>query len=143
VVLDQVLERLQSRMQAAGAEVVIGALPPVWLDVPRLSDLWTVVLDNALRHGVSSPPLRLEIAGERVGDQIRYRVSDNGPGIAAHYRERVFRVFERLASTGEGTGIGLAIVRRISESTGGRTGIDETPGGGCTVWFELPGRDHA
>ncbi|MCC6136406.1 MAG: PAS domain S-box protein [Candidatus Contendobacter sp.] len=142
-VLDQVLQRLQSRLQAAGAEVVIGALPPVQLDAPRLSDLWTVALDNALRHGVSSRPLRLEIAGDRIDNRIRYRISDNGPGIAPEYRERVFRVFERLVSTGAGTGIGLAIVRRISESAGGRAGIDETPGSGCTVWFELPGRDNA
>lgn len=136
-VLNQVLQRLQSRLQAARAEVVIGALPPVRLDAPRLSDLWAVALDNALRHGVSSQPLRLEIAGDRIDNRIRYRISDNGPGIAPEYRERVFRVFERLTSTGESTGIGLAIVRRISESTGGRAGIDETPGGGCTVWFEL------
>ncbi|MDQ5909482.1 MAG: hypothetical protein QG599_1577, partial [Pseudomonadota bacterium] len=95
--------------------------------------------DKALRHHYTDLPLRLDIAGEPVGDQVRYRVSDNGPGIAPEYRERVFRVFERLASTGEGTGIGLAIVRRIAESTGGRAGIEASPGGGCTVWFELPG----
>jgi PAS domain S-box-containing protein len=138
-VLEQVLGRLQPRLQAAGAEVAIGALPLIRLDAPRLSDLWTVLLDNALRHCRSDPPLRLAITGDRVGDQVRYSVSDNGPGIAPEYRERVFRVFERLASTGEGTGIGLAIVRRITESTGGRVGIEETPTGGCTVWFELPG----
>ena len=49
-----------------------------------------------------------------------------------------FRVFERLSSAGEGTGVGLAIFRRIVESAGGRTWIEETPGGGCTVSFELP-----
>ena len=141
--LNQVLKRLQARLQAAGAEVVIAELPPVWLDAPRLNDVWTVLLDNALRHRHPDRSLRLDIAGEPVGGKIRYRVSDNGPGIAPQYRERVFRVFERLASTGEGTGIGLAIVRRITESTGGRIGIEETPGGGCTVWFELPGRDNA
>lgn len=138
-VLEQALGRLQSRLQAAGAEVIISDLPPVWLDAPRLNDVWTVLLDNALRHHYPDRPLRLDIAGEPVGDQVRYRVSDNGPGIAPEYRERVFRVFERLASTGEGTGIGLAIVRRIAESTGGRAGIEASPGGGCTVWFELPG----
>lgn len=142
-VLDQVLEPLQSRLQAAEAEVVIGELPPVWLDVPRLNDLWTVLLDNALRYRHPDRPLRLDIAGEPTGHQVRYRVSDNGQGIAPQYRERVFRVFERLASGGEGTGIGLAIVRRISESGGGRAGIDETPGGGCTVWFELLGGNNA
>lgn len=137
-VLEQVLERLQPRLQAAGADVTISALPPVRLDLPRMNDVWTILLDNALRHHHSDRPLRLEIAGEPVGDQLRYRVSDNGPGIAPEYRERVFRVFERLASTGEGTGIGLAIVRRMTESVGGRVGIEETPTGGCTVWFEWP-----
>ncbi|MDQ5909222.1 MAG: Histidine kinase, partial [Pseudomonadota bacterium] len=101
-VLEQALGRLQSRLQAAGAEVIISDLPPVWLDAPRLNDVWTVLLDNALRHHYPDRPLRLDIAGEPVGDQVRYRVSDNGPGIAPDYRERVFRVFERLASTGEG-----------------------------------------
>ena len=140
-VLNKALERLQSRLQAADAEVTISDLPPVWLDAPRLNDLWTVLLDNALQHRRSDLPLRLEIAGDRISDRIRYRISDNGPGIALEYRERVFRVFERLASTGEGTGIGLAIVRRIAESTGGRAGIAESSTGGCTVWFELPGRE--
>ena len=69
---------------------------------------------------------------------MRYRVSDNGPGIELQYRERVFRPFERLQSGGDGTGIGLALVRRIAESAGGTAWIEETPGGGCTVLVELP-----
>jgi PAS domain S-box-containing protein len=137
-ILDQALAPLQPRLQAADAEVAIGALPSVRIDAPRFNDLWSVLLDNALRHRRSDQPLRLEITGDRVGNRVRYRVSDNGLGIAPQYRERVFRVFERLTSTGEGTGIGLAIVRRVTESLGGQAGIEETPGGGCTVWFELP-----
>jgi signal transduction histidine kinase len=69
---------------------------------------------------------------------VRYSVSDNGPGVEAEYRERVFRVFERLTANGEGTGIGLAILRRVAESTGGHAWIEETPGGGCRVLFDLP-----
>ena len=65
------------------------------------------------------------------------RVSDNVPGIEAQYRERVFRAFERLQSGSTSSGIGLALVRRIVESGGGRAGIEETVGGGCCVWFEL------
>jgi signal transduction histidine kinase len=66
-------------------------------------------------------------------------VSDNGPGVEAEYRERVFRVFERLSSQGSGTGIGLAILRRVAESCDGRAWMEEAPGGGCRVMFELPG----
>jgi signal transduction histidine kinase len=91
---------------------------------------------------MQAAPLHITIEGECVGGTlVRYRVSDNGPGIEAEYRERVFRAFERLESGGHdnGTGIGLAIVRRIAESCGGRAWIEETPGGGCSTRFELPG----
>jgi signal transduction histidine kinase len=73
-----------------------------------------------------------------MGLFVRFRISDSGPGIAEEYRERVFRVFEQLRSGGRGSGIGLAIVRRIADSCGGRAWIEETPGGGCCLLFELP-----
>jgi signal transduction histidine kinase len=155
------LARTQDRIRTAGAEITVGELPPAWIDAPRLADLFEIVLDNALQHGsaesrrwrdgtpernAASPaaaPLHITLDGERVGTLVRYRVSDNGPGIEAQYRERVFRAFERLQSGGEGTGIGLAIVRRIAESCGGRAWIEETPGGGCCVVFELSTKETA
>ncbi|CAK0778144.1 hypothetical protein CCP4SC76_6570006 [Gammaproteobacteria bacterium] len=115
----------------------MGVLPPAWIDAPRLADLFEVALDNALQHGTVGSSLHITIDGGYQGSLARYRISDNGPGIEAEYRERVFRVFERLSSGGEGTGIGLAILRRIAESCGGRAWIEETPGGGCCVLFEL------
>ena len=146
------LARAQGRISAAGAKITVGELPPAWIDAPRLTDLFEVLLDNALEHGgaeksalagrqesMQGAPLHIAIESEQVGTLVRYRVSDNGPGIEAEYRERVFRAFERLESGGDGTGIGLAIVRRIAESCGGRAWIEETPGGGCSVGFELPG----
>lgn len=122
----------------AGAEITLGDLPPARLDAPRLKDLFAVTLENALYHGRSERALRIAITGERNGNRVRYGVSDNGPGMEAEYRERVFRVFERLSTTSDGTGIGLAILRRVAESAGGRAWIAETPGGGCSVLFELP-----
>jgi PAS domain S-box-containing protein len=157
-----ILVRLSTHITAAGATVTVGTLPPAWIDAPRLADLFEVALDNALQYGgqksrrwrdgegsaehgdttsaSADAALRVTIDGEQEGSLVRYRVSDNGPGIEEEYRERVFRVFERLSSGGEeaGTGIGLAIVRRITESRGGRAWIEETPGGGCSVVFELP-----
>jgi signal transduction histidine kinase len=117
------------------------------------------VLDNALQHAgaesrrwrdgtpetnaapPAAAPLHITLDGECVGSRVRYCISDNGTGIEKQYRERVFRAFERLESGGHdnGTGIGLAIVRRIVESCGGRAWIEETPGGGCSVRFELSG----
>ncbi len=156
--------RTHDRISAANAEITVGELPPAWIDAPRLTDLFEIVLGNALQHGGAESrcwrdgapegnaaahigevaPLHIRINGERVGSLVRYCVSDNGPGIEAEYRERVFRAFERLKSGGHhnGTGIGLAIVRRIAESCGGRAWVEETPGGGCSVRFEITSKEH-
>ena len=139
--LDRVLERLRARISQSGAILTLGKLPAASIDTPRLADLFEVALDNALQFadtGIAEKPLHITIEGERQGMIVRYKVSDNGPGVEEEYRERVFRVFERLNASGEGTGIGLAIVRRITESCGGRTWIEEAPGGGCRLLFELP-----
>ncbi len=99
------------------------------------------MLDNALhyRHPKLTPHIR--ITSELKAGRVIYRVADNGIGIPEEYRERVFGVFERLQVHDDqnSTGIGLAIVRRIVESCGGSVTLQETPGGGTTVLFDLPG----
>ncbi|NJD07255.1 MAG: response regulator [Methylococcaceae bacterium] len=137
-VVAKLLEGMADRIRAAAAEVTLGDLPATRMDVARLMDVFAAVLDNALQFGRKEARLRIGIQGERFGTQVRFSVSDNGPGIEPAYRERAFRVFERLTTAGEGTGIGLAILRRVAESSGGRAWIGETPGGGCCVMFELP-----
>ena len=135
------LDHLRTRIAQSGATMTVGALPPARIDAPRLTDLFEVALDNALQFaGTAAPttPLQITVEGQHVGTRVRFQVSDNGPGIEEEYRERVFRVFERLSASGEGTGIGLAIVRRITESCGGRAWLEEAPGGGCRLVFELP-----
>lgn len=139
-VVGGILKVMSSRITGVGATVTIGDLPPAWIDSPRLTDMFAVALDNALNHGLGKDSLRIVIAGERQGNRVRYSVSDNGPGVEEQYRDRVFRLFERLTTDGgvAGTGLGLAIVRRIAEACGGRAWIEETPGGGCRLLFELP-----
>ncbi|MDD5388838.1 MAG: ATP-binding protein [Gallionellaceae bacterium] len=140
-VLRGVLASLGDRIEQTGARISVAPLPRVELDPPRLTELFTQLLENALRQSRADRPLeitlRSELPGQRKG-MTRFQISDNGGGIAPEYRERVFRVFERLSSNGEGTGVGLAIVRRTVESVGGRVWIEETPGDGCAVNFELP-----
>jgi signal transduction histidine kinase len=112
------------------------------LDRPRLNDLFEMLLDNALTHGHPLDPaqqLHIRIGGERGEGYSRYRVADNGPGIRAEYRDRIFEIFERLTVGGEGgTGIGLSIARRIVESRHGRIWIEQGEQGGAVVVFELP-----
>lgn len=115
-------------------------LPPIRMDEERVRRIFTILLHNALRHGRSDRPLRVRISGIRMDGLARYGVADNGSGIQAQYRDRVFRVFERLSPkpADQSTGVGLSIVRRMAETSGGRAWIDETPGGGTTVFVELP-----
>jgi DNA-binding response OmpR family regulator len=140
-VVSDLLAAMTESLISAGARISLGTLPPVLIDAARLRDLFELALENSLQHGVSEKTLHLSIDGERHGQQVLYRVSDNGRGIEAVYRERVFRVFEQLTSGGDvsrgNTGIGLALVRRIAESCGGNAWIEEAPGGGCCVVIEL------
>jgi len=138
-VVESVRTRLAGPIADAGADLGIsGRLPPALIDLPRLGDLFRVAIENALRHGRGTQVLRIAVAGERSDEWVVYHVSDNGPGVEEGYRGRVFRVFERLSASGEGTGVGLAIVRRIAESCGGQAWIEEAPGGGCRLALQLP-----
>ncbi len=116
----------------------VGELPPACIDAPRFRDLWWALLDNAFRHAGADRAPRVEVRGESRGRWVRYRVADNGPGVPAAFRERLFEVFERLESGDSGTGIGLPLARRIVESMGGRIGLEEGVEGGLVVVFELP-----
>lgn len=138
--VNKILTYWQDQITAAGASITLGDLPPVCMDLPRFKDVLSVALENALSHGRGEQPLKIAINGEVHGSKVRYSVSDNGPGVEEQYRERAFRVFERLTAKGKtaGTGIGLAILRRIVESCDGHTWIEEAPGGGCRLLFELP-----
>lgn len=140
--LAALLADLAAPIAEAGARITVGSLPATLIDAPRLADLFRIALENALRHGRSERPLRIDISGERLGKSVRYAISDNGPGVEEEYRRRVFRIFERLSSSSAGTGVGLAILRRISESAGGHAWLEETPGGGCRLVLELPAGDQ-
>lgn len=141
-VVARVRQQLSDEVRLAHAEIACAPLPPAIIDRPRLTDLFMILLDNALKHGRpqgDGNALCIGIIGERDGTVSRYRISDNGPGIPAAYRERVFDIFETLQGVGKGsTGIGLSIARRIVESRHGRIWIEDAVQGGTTVVFELP-----
>ena len=132
---------VQDRLEERGVELVVGpALPTVRGDRLRLLEVLQILLDNAVRFlGEESAP-RIEIGHRRGanGDGILY-VRDNGVGIDPAYHEKIFGLFERLDANGEGTGVGLAIAKRVIELHGGRIWVESAGlGEGTTVCFTLP-----
>lgn len=127
-----------------GATLTVGSLPTVVGDPVQLRVVLQNLVANAAKFTRPGEPARVEVAGRRV-DGIRgsagwrIEVVDHGVGVPVHQRERVFEPFTRLHAKVPGSGIGLATVRRVVDGHGGRLGLAETPGGGTTAWFELPG----
>ena len=117
-----------------GARVEVGPLPQLAANPVRVRQLLTNLVENAVRHG-GKEDLTVRIASERSADGgVAVTVADNGVGIAPQYREKVFGIFERLehsGNSGKGTGIGLALCRKIMESMGGRITIDDVEVGTC------------
>lgn len=137
-ILEAKLNALCASKGLDSAIVQLGELPALYIDRVRLGMLLEMILDNALsyRHPQREPQVR--VSGEVQSGQVVYRIADNGPGIPPNYRERVFRIFERLEVLQDGTGAGLAIAQRIVESLGGRIWIDASEDEGTVVSFTLP-----
>jgi signal transduction histidine kinase len=138
--VSSVLETLAAKIERKGACVEVGALPRLNADRGQLYQLFLNLVGNALKYsGASAPPL-VRVSAERDGDDWRFAVADNGIGIDPQYHDYVFEVFRRLhtGAAYPGTGIGLAICKRIVESHGGRIWLQSTPERGTTFFFTLP-----
>lgn len=129
-VLGEVVRELTSQFPAAMITAP-APLPPVHLPRTQLVQIFQNLIGNGLRY---AGPL-IEVGGERgTADQVCFFVRDHGPGIPAAERDRIFEVFYRGSTSGRsrGTGIGLATVRKVARSYGGRVWVEDTPGGGST-----------
>ena len=139
-VVQRAVDNVRTMLQETGGEVKVGELPAVLGDETQLIQLFQNLVANALKFHGKTPP-RVEVAAESQGrDGWRFTVKDNGLGIDAQYFERIFIIFQRLHGREEypGTGIGLAICKKIVERHGGRIGVESRPGEGSTFWFTLP-----
>lgn len=136
-VTEQVLAELGPQLEDARAKVTVEALPTITGNPDELYSLVQNLLSNAVKFARPQLPLEVRVHAEEIPKGWRVLVTDNGVGVPEALRHRVFSMFNRVNSRVEGHGIGLATVRRIVRAHGGRVGIDEAPGGGSTVWFEL------
>ena len=139
IVLDRALASLRPAIVKTGALITRGPLPNVRLQDFRLEQLFQNLISNALRYKRGGRP-EIAVSAEPEGNGWRFAVEDNGIGIDPRYKEQIFDLFKRLHSVAEypGTGMGLAICKRIIERAGGRIWVESAPGRGSTFYFTLP-----
>ncbi len=133
------VELLSSELDALGIEIVIGDLPQVSGDETRLVEVFLNLIENSIKFMGDQQNPGIQISAESRDGMVCCSVSDNGIGIAEPYQEQVFELFERLSTHVGGTGVGLALVKRIIESHGGTIWVESgVPGTGCSMCFTLP-----
>ena len=142
--VDVALANLSVAIAEAGAAVSVGDLPTVEADPTQLTQVFQNLIGNALKFRRGDGPT-VEVTAARTPDGWRFSVADNGIGISPDYFERIFTIFQRLHTRAEypGTGIGLAICRKVVERHGGRMWVDSVPDQGSTFHFILPAGERA
>jgi PAS domain S-box-containing protein len=141
--ISEVLELLHGRISGGTVPVRVSVeenLPQVYGDGPRLLEVWQNLIDNAAKFMGDQPNPHIEIgqAGNTQDGLAILFVRDNGIGIDPRFSDRIFGLFDKLDPRTEGTGIGLALVKRIIEFHGGRIWVESEPGQGATFYFSLP-----
>ncbi len=140
-VLDLALDNLKLAVEESDAEVTRDALPTVTYIAWQLAQLFQNLISNSIKFHGQEPP-RVHISAERKGDEWVFSVRDNGIGLNTKFADRIFIIFQRLHTVGEypGTGMGLAICKKIAERHGGRIWVESEPGKGSTFYFSIPVR---
>ncbi|MGH7963223.1 MAG: ATP-binding protein [Candidatus Binatia bacterium] len=140
VVLEQTLQTLRIAIEQSGAQVTHDPLPLVTVNEGQLGQVFQNLIGNALKFRGPQPP-RVHVSARQDGRQWVFTVRDNGIGLDSQYAQRIFQVFQRLHSRKEyaGTGIGLAICKKVIERHGGRIWVESAPGTGSTFFFTISG----
>lgn len=134
------LELVHGRISQRGISVHVDEnLPNIFADRQRIHEVLQNLIDNAAKFMGDQPSPRIEIGQQGVlGGMPVFFVRDNGIGISPEYQDRIFGLFDKLDVQTEGTGIGLALVKRIVEFHGGRVWVESESGKGTTFFFTLP-----
>ncbi len=139
--VERALDGIRSAIADAGASVRVGALPTVMADAGQMESLMLNLISNAIKYRHPSRPPEIVITADQPDKGVwRIVVRDNGIGIEPEYYDKIFELFQRLspADCGEGTGIGLALCRRIVRRCGGEIWVESVPEQGSAFFFTLP-----
>ncbi|CAG0960768.1 two-component system, OmpR family, sensor histidine kinase KdpD [Anaerolineales bacterium] len=136
----EALETLDGRIRARNITVTVSPhIPTVYTDRNRMREVLENLIDNAAKYMGDQPNPLIEIGKEESETETIIYVRDNGIGIEPRFRAKIFGLFEKLSADSEGSGVGLAIVKRIIETYGGRIWVEsDGPGKGSTFRFTLP-----
>ncbi|MEM0967715.1 MAG: ATP-binding protein [Verrucomicrobiota bacterium] len=143
--VQEVLSLLEIAVEASGGEVMVGELPSAEVDESQMRQLFQNLIGNALKFARKGVPIHVEVGGEMIGEEVFIRVKDNGIGFEETYRDRIFAIFQRLHGRHEyeGTGVGLAICKKIVERHGGEISAKSQVGEGSEFEIKLPRRQGA
>ncbi len=138
---EQTVYLFEESIAESGAIITHDPLPMVFANATLLGQVLQNLLSNALKFRGQEPP-RIHISAERKDENWLFAVRDNGIGIDPRFSERIFAIFQRLhpRTTYSGTGIGLAICKKVIEHYGGKIWMESTPGQGATFYFTIPTR---
>jgi chemotaxis family two-component system sensor kinase Cph1 len=137
--VDKAIANLGQRIRESGAEIEVGSMPAVMADQIRLMQVFQNLIGNAIKFAGDQPP-HIKIWSDRREDAWVFAVQDNGIGIDPQFFERVFVIFQRLHTREEyeGTGMGLAICKKIIEGHRGQIWVESNDGAGSTFYFSIP-----
>jgi PAS domain S-box-containing protein len=136
--LARALANLRASQESSGAVITHDAMPRVMADGAQLSQVFQNLIGNAIKFRGEGPP-QIHVGAETTGTVWAFTVKDDGIGLDTQYADRIFMMFQRLHNKAEypGTGIGLAIVKKIVERHGGRIWVESEPGKGATFGFTI------
>lgn len=141
--LGDALANLKAAIEDSGATISHDAMPTLLYNQAHLTQLFQNLIGNAIKYHGMEPP-KIHVGAKRVGEEWVFSVKDNGIGIEPRQFDRIFTLFQRLHPMTEysGSGVGLAICKRIVEDHGGRIWVESQPGLGSTFFFTIPERQQ-
>jgi chemotaxis family two-component system sensor kinase Cph1 len=139
IVFGEVLSNLRVAIEEKGATVIHEPLPKVMADDVQLGQLFQNLVGNAIKFHQEEAP-QVHVSAHQSNGEWVFSVRDNGIGIDPKFKELIFVIFQRLHGKGEypGTGIGLAVCKKIVERHGGRIWVESEPGRGAAFYFTIP-----
>lgn len=138
-ILENVLSRMRLSIEETGTKLIISSLPKIKGDSIQIEQLFQNLLSNSIKFRSNNEPV-IQISAEDKDNLWLFSFRDNGIGIEQKFKDRIFVIFQRLHSQQEypGTGIGLALCKKIVERHGGNIWMESTPGDGTTFYFTIP-----